>query len=146
MNGKSLNFIFITMIKLKDILLINEIVAPTPFAVFAVVRVDGGFAATTRPTDRGESGRIGLPGGKVDQGENAISALKRECEEEGWKIYNINPTVFHEELIDDKTIQWFTAKSAIKLDNYKEKGRITPIVATREQILNSGFRNGNLKI
>lgn len=35
-----------------------------PFAVFAVVPVKGGLAATTRAKDRGEEGKIGLPGVK----------------------------------------------------------------------------------
>ena len=52
------------------------------FAVFAYnLRGNGDVASVTRP-----EGGIGLPGGKVEKGENEIEALRRECEEEGWLI------------------------------------------------------------
>ena len=46
-----------------------------PFAVFVLAPTDGGYAVTTRATDRGEGGRIGLPGGKVDPGEDPVDAM-----------------------------------------------------------------------
>jgi hypothetical protein len=42
-------------------------------------------------------------------------------------------------------IYWYAGENAVKLNNFKEKGRITPIVATIEQILSSGYGNENLK-
>jgi len=52
-----------------------------PTAVIAVAKTsDGMIAATSRPN---EPGRIGLPGGKVEDGETLIQALRRECTEEG---------------------------------------------------------------
>lgn len=131
------------MIKLKELILegIEE-----PFAIFVLVMVGGGYAATTRAEDRGETGRIGLPGGKIDSGEDYIEAAYRESREEGWEVTGIDPEIIHKQLVDGKMIYWVKAKSAKMLFSYKEKGRITPIVATREEVLKSGYGNENLNI
>jgi hypothetical protein len=52
-----------------------------PFAVFVLVPVDGGYAATTRA-----NGRMGLPGGQVEPGETAFDAVYREAEAEFWML------------------------------------------------------------
>lgn len=118
-----------------------------PFAVFAVAPMGGGlYAATTRAKDRGEEGRIGLPGGKVDPGEEPVDALIREAREEGFELIGINPVPVMTRIVDGKPIQWFTCRSAHMLGEYKEKGRIAPFLATRDQILSSGYGNEYLKI
>lgn len=144
------------MKKLKTIL--NEILSDespsNPFAVFAIIKFNdtpNSYAGTTRPADRGESGRIGLPGGKVDDGETPQEALRRECNEEGWFIDDINDiehTPFHTAYVEGKLVHWYTVNdnNIKKLTDYKEKRRIKPIIVTREQILQSGFGNNNLKI
>jgi hypothetical protein len=119
----------------------------SPFAVFVVARVDDDmYAATTRPADRGEAGRIGLPGGKVDPGEDPIEAAYREAREEGWEISSIDPKAIQDTLVDGKLVLWFRGHGARMLKNYKEKGRVEPIVVTREEVLNSGYGNGSLDI
>lgn len=110
------------------------------FAVFAVVEVDGGLAATTRPKEGG----IGLPGGKVDPGETEEDALYREAEEEGWKLFG-QPIFIHEDYINEKLIRWYKVPSAEKLEKYKESHRLVPIVASKEEIANSGYGNSFIK-
>jgi 8-oxo-dGTP pyrophosphatase MutT (NUDIX family) len=118
-----------------------------PFAVFAVVSLGSGFyAATTRAADRGEAGKIGLPGGKVDPGESPVAALIREAGEEGWALEGVDPTPIHAQFVDGKPVQWFSVKSATMLADYKEKGRITPIRAHKSAIAASGYGNENLNL
>ena len=114
------------------------------FAVFAVVKTQNGFAATTRAADRGESGKIGLAGGKVDAGETAVEAVIREAAEEGWIITGVNPTPIHTAFVEGKMVGWFTATNAVKAITYKEMGRITPIEVTREAIIACGYGNENV--
>ena len=119
----------------------------SPFAVFVVAQTpDGAYAATTRPADRGEAGRIGLPGGKVDPGEDPVEAAYREAREEGWEIDSIDPKPFQDEVYNGKLILWFKGHKAKMLRNYKEQGRIEPVAVSREQILQSGYGNYKLKI
>jgi hypothetical protein len=122
-----------------------SVIVSSPFAVFAVAPFgEGYYAATTRAADRGESGKIGLPGGKVDSGESPVQALIREAREEGWDISGVNPTPIHAQDVDGKHVQWFLATSATMLVDYKEKGRITPIRATKSAITASGYGNENI--
>ena len=127
------------MIKLKNLL------PESPFAVFVLSKANDGYAATTRAADRNEQGKIGLPGGKVDIGESPVEAATRESNEEGWQVDITNTTPIHKQLVDGKIVYWYAGENAVKLNNFKEKGRITPIVATIEQILSSGYGNENLK-
>lgn len=100
------------------------------FAVFVIAPVAGGFAATTRAADRGESGKIGLPGGKVDPGESPVGAAIRESYEEGWDVVGVDDEPVFETTVEGKTVQWFKAAGARKLKEYKEKHRIEAIVAS----------------
>jgi 8-oxo-dGTP pyrophosphatase MutT (NUDIX family) len=118
--------------------------AEAVFAAFVVVRTEGGFAATTRAADRGESG-IGLPGGKLDPGESPVAAVIREAAEEGWLVSTVDPVPIQALLVDGKLVLWFTATTAVRLSVYKERGRITPVVATFGQILSSGYGNEQLE-
>lgn len=114
----------------------------TPFAVFVLAYTNNNLvAATTRAKDKNEEGRIGLPGGKVDQNENPVDAAYRESYEEGWNIENINPTPIHKDYINGKLIWWYMGYNPTKLSNYKEINRIKPIEVTKEQIANSGYGN-----
>ena len=120
---------------------------PVPvFAAFVVVRVGAGFAATTRAPDRGEAGRIGLPGGKLDAGESALEAVMRESAEEGWRIAGVSPTPIHEATVDGRKVVWFRADSAERLAVYKESHRIQTFVATRNDVRGSGYGNDQLPI
>ncbi len=112
------------------------------FAVFVVAKVGSGFAATTRAADRGEAGRIGLPGGKVDAGETAVEAAIRESAEEGWSVYiHKDDTPAHTSVVDGKNVAWFYATDAAMLTEYKEIGRITPIVVSMQDVVDSGYGN-----
>lgn len=128
------------------------------YAVFALIKFDeNSYAGTTRAADRNESGRVGLPGGKVDPGESDIEALIRECGEEGWKITpyrelsQTNPiyeeTITVDEYDYPRFIRWYKIdrKYVKQLTDYKEKNRIKPIILTKEQLLKSGYGNQNLK-
>lgn len=111
------------------------------FAVFVVAAVPGGIAATTRATDRGEAGRIGLPGGKVDAGETAYQAALREAREEGWAIEGMADRPFHADRVEGRMVSWFAASCATPLEFFKESGRIRPFVASVEAVAQSGYGN-----
>ena len=121
-----------------------ESTTPTelPFAVFIVAPTEGGYAATTRAADRGEAGRVGLPGGKVDPGERPEEAAIRESREEGWEVVGVDPTPIHKDVVEGKPVWWFKAESASPLQDYKEKSRgILPIVLPLADIAKSGYGN-----
>ena len=115
----------------------------TPFAVFVLAPVKGGYAATTRPLDTGEAGKIGLPGGKVDKNEDPVSAAERESKEEGWSLV-VDREPFSKQIVAGRLLWWFRGKNAEMLFDYKEKRRLKPVVATKEQVINSGYGNDNL--
>lgn len=111
------------------------------FASFIVAPIKDGIAATTRAADRGEAGKIGLPGGKVDPGETARQAAIREANEEGWMMFGVAQTPFHIASVEGHTVAWFTATRATERTTFKEQHRIKPIIATVEEISNSGYGN-----
>jgi hypothetical protein len=113
-----------------------------PHAVFVVARVGDGFAATTRAADRGEAGRIGFPGGKVDAGETPRDAAIREAAEEGWEVEDVAAWPFHADLIEGRPVAWFSAASATPLPEYKERARgIIPVVLSAAVMAASGYGN-----
>jgi 8-oxo-dGTP pyrophosphatase MutT (NUDIX family) len=111
------------------------------FAVFVLVPVAGGYAMTTR-----DDGKTGLPGGKVDKGENPRDAVIREANEEGWAVSGVSDAPVYCAMVDGKPVAWFLATQAAPLEDYKEKSRgIRPIVGTRKQVISSGFGNEGLE-
>ena len=118
----------------------------SPFAVFVVAKLGSDLVAgTTRAADRNESDRIGLPGGKVDAGEDPVDAAIRESEEEGWKVEIVNTTPIHQDIVDGRVVWWYEGINPVKLKDYKEKNRITPISCRVEDVLKSGYGNENLR-
>lgn len=112
------------------------------FAAFVVCRANWKeFCATTR-----DDGRIGLPGGKVENGENPWDAAVREAKEEGWHVQLISKLPIHQQEVDGKIVQWFAATKVRKLSTFKEMGRIKPITVSAQKIMDSGFGNENLKL
>jgi tRNA nucleotidyltransferase (CCA-adding enzyme) len=114
----------------------------SPFAVFVVYQYpDGKIAATTRPKDRiGDDGGVsyGLPGGKVDPGEDPMDAAIRESEEEGWTVSGL--THKHSALVQGKMVWWYLAMNAKPLKEYKEKYRgIKPVKISPNML--KGFGN-----
>lgn len=111
-------------------------------AVFVLAKTcDGKFAATTRAADRGEEGRIGLPGGKVDDGESLVDAVMREAYEEGWGVCGLDPMPFHSAIVDGYDVYWFAAAGAIRLTRYKEQDRIKPVPVSLKKIAKCGYGN-----
>lgn len=116
-----------------------------PFAVFIVAHAwddDQIFlAGTTRP-----DGSIGLPGGKVDQGESPVQAALREAAEEGWEIDEISHSPIHVAEVDGNVVHWFVATAAPMMSTeWKEKDRgINPIWLSVSEAAHSGFGNGFL--
>ena len=108
-----------------------------PFAVFVVAPVEGGFAATSRPVEGG----IGLPGGKVDPGEDGLQALLRESSEEGWEIYGVEGDPFHKSSVDGRIVWWYRASGATPMESFKEQDRLHTTVVSYEDISTSGYGN-----
>lgn len=116
------------------------------FAAFIIAPVYSsgtfiGWAATTRASDRGESDRIGLPGGKVDQGEKPQATAIREAAEEGWDVFDVSPEPVHIASVEGRSVAWFRAGHAIQRTTWKEIGRISPIIASTDQVRESGYGN-----
>lgn len=104
----------------------------------------GLIAATTRAADRGEAGRIGLPGGKVEPGEAPLAAALREAAEEGWEMVRPHPQPIHAAVVDGCWVLWYVAARARRLERYKEAGRIVPIELSVPELLCSGYGNEGL--
>lgn len=99
---------------------------------------DGKIAATTRP-----DGRVGLPGGKLDAGETAVEAAVREAEEEGWRITVPDEDPIHVQDIEGFRCAWFLGSDPVLLEDYAEKGRITPFAAEHAELMVSKLGNEN---
>lgn len=120
-----------------------------PHAAFVVYRLkNGNIAATTRPADRNQAGRVGLPGGKVDPGESPQDAVRRESKEEGWQIMGGKLELIASKKIDGKNILYYVLKGGWckKLEDHKERDRgIMPMEVSIDVITRSGFGNDFIK-
>ena len=108
-------------------------------AALVVAPYHGGWISSTRPRDkRSHPGEIGLVGGKLDPGESAIAAVKREALEEGWHVHHIDPNPIHVKYNGDKKIVVFAGTAARKLTKYKEEPReIHQMTVTRDELARS---------
>ena len=116
------------------------------FAAFVFApAVGGGWAATTRAADRGEAGRVGLPGGKVEAGEWPAAAALREAREEGWAIdaHPFDLHFVHRAVVDGRPVEWYwlVGGAARPLSEYKERGRIAPVRASLAELARTGYGN-----
>jgi 8-oxo-dGTP pyrophosphatase MutT (NUDIX family) len=98
---------------IKEVLASMEPEPPIKEKVAACVLIissDGRVLAVSRkhdPTD------FGLPGGKVEPGEEPWEAARRECREEtGLEVTNLIRTPFHDEL-DDNGYRCITFKAVV---------------------------------
>lgn len=116
------------------------------YAAFVVVKLpDGKIAATTRPYEKSEQKKIGLPGGKVEKNESPIDAAYRESEEEGWKVSKITK-IIASKMVDGRPIVYYEGINAKKLKTYKEKNNnIIPISVSVEKISQTGYGNSFIK-
>jgi hypothetical protein len=112
------------------------------FAAFVVIKLPNNkIAATTRPYEKSENKKIGLPGGKVEKNEKPIDAAYRESEEEGWKVSKIGK-IIASKMVNDNPIVYFEGFGAEKLEEYKEMNNdIEPIEVTIEEISKTGYGN-----
>ena len=112
------------------------------FAAFVVVKLpNNNIAATTRPYEKSENKKIGLPGGKVEKNEKPIDAAYRESEEEGWKVSKIGD-IIASKMVNGKPIVYFEGFGAEKLEDYVEKNNnIEAIEVTIDEISNTGYGN-----
>jgi 8-oxo-dGTP pyrophosphatase MutT (NUDIX family) len=109
------------------------------YAVFGVAyfRRSGMVCATTR-TD----GSIGLPGGKIDPGEDAFTALRREAFEEGWKL-TVSRIILRDAMVDGHRVLWIkcaTRTNPLSTD-WKEKHRGIYPIAVLPEMLTPGLGN-----
>jgi len=109
--------------------------AASPWATFVIAPHEKGYAATTRPTG---DGKFGLPGGKLDPGEDPLAAVQREAGEEGWDVSNVHPEPLHKADIDGKPVWWYRAESAAPRKEFKEQGRVIPTTAQQDQLTEFG--------
>jgi hypothetical protein len=112
------------------------------FAAFVVVKLSNNkIAATTRPYEKAENKKIGLPGGKVEKNEKPIDAAYRESQEEGWKVDKIGD-IIASKMVKGNPIVYFEGFGAKKLKDYKEKENdIEAIEVTIDEISNTGYGN-----
>jgi len=100
------------------------------------------WAMTTRP-----DGREGLPGGKVEQGEEPWQAVLREAAEEGWLVELDSHEPIQVREVAGRETFWFAAKVIAQLSEYKEKQRgIVPVRRSGAHVRASGWGNDTLPI
>jgi ADP-ribose pyrophosphatase YjhB (NUDIX family) len=106
-----------------------------------------GWIASLRPIDkRKKPGDFGTVGGKLDEGETALQAAKREANEEGWAIKGIHKKPIHIADSPKGKIVTFAASGASKLYGHKERDReVHQITVSIDELANSHTHNSFLK-
>lgn len=120
--------------------------AATPFAAFVLAKGHGYYAGVTRPTATGPLDGRGLPGGKVNPGEDPADAAVREAAEEGWTVELVTRRPIHAAMVDGKLVYWYAGVAIAKLAQFPERGRIIPIVLFPEDVIASGMGNEQLRL
>jgi len=109
------------------------------FAAFAVVREGEAIWATTR--DGADTGRVGLPGGKCEPGENPFHTARREAAEEGLHVHGAGQLI-HTAIVDGRLVRWYEFDGATPLCQYKEQRRgIKPVLLPTITVAQSGYGN-----
>lgn len=105
-----------------------------------------GWIASLRPIDKRERpGDFGTVGGKLDDGETAWQAAKREANEEGWAIYGMQRKPIHVAETERGKIVTFAANGARKLYDHKERDReVHQITVDLKQLADSHSHNSFL--
>lgn len=113
------------------------------FASFSVVRSGDFVWCVTR--DGQDIGKFGLPGGKLEEGEDPLSGAIRETLEEGLILYG-KGTLIKEGYVDGNLIHWYEFPSCTKLNSYKEQYRgIIPVLVHKSYFEHSEYGNKFLK-
>ena len=103
-----------------------------------------GWIASLRPIDkRTKPGDFGTVGGKLDEGETALQAAKREANEEGWAIKGIHKKPIYISETPKGKIVTFAASGASKLYGHKERDReVHQITVSLDELAKSHSHNG----
>lgn len=113
-------------------------------AVFVVCTDGQTICATTRENGN----KIGLPGGKSEEGESLFQTAIRESFEEGWhfNIKSEEVDIFHKETNEKgMEIYWvildFDGKPVQIKDNKEKHRGIVSIIASVDELAESGYGN-----
>jgi hypothetical protein len=108
-------------------------------AAFAVVIFPSGkIAGVTR-----QPNGFGLPGGKLETGEDSYQAAIRESSEEGWDVGG-RYRYIHIDKVEGKDVVWILFENAKKRVEWKEKGRIEPVELTLQELASTGLGNNEV--
>lgn len=110
------------------------------YASFVLAEIGSGhFAAVVN-----NHGRLGCPGGHVEQDEHARPAAIREAEEEGWYIHTVEKQPFFKKTMNGKQYWWYRGYGAHKLEEFVEKGKDFPEVVSWGELAKSGMGNDQM--
>lgn len=117
-----------------------------PFAVFILARCArhwGQYAGVRRA-----DGSAGLPGGKVEPGEDPADAAVREAREEGWEILLTSRRPIHRQAVEGREVWWFggTAMRMVAVRPEDKRRGIYPVQFSPEKIRESRMGNDCLGV